>query len=248
MQSGRLPPCGDSVRPKAISTSIYLKMSSLEIEFSAPKRLYLMRHGHTFDANTKKTMPSYHAELTEKGLQQAEQTAQYIHQHVKLEALYCSGLNRTHETLKPLAQLQNLEITALEALNEIPLQLPASKTFGDVLKAYLHLAEELKHKDEADIWITPEITFSQFMNGTLHALHQILNGPGRQVGVMAHGGVNMLLLCHFTQSGYHNLMRFYQENCCINIIDCIPPSTFIIRLINFTCYDPLKADASITWD
>ncbi len=209
------------------------------------KRIYLVRHGHTFDVTPDAPILEAEAQLTERGKAQAEETAVFLNQHVQFDAVYTSELQRTIDTATPLAQRQNLPIVQLSQLNELRFDLPSGSTFKDLYKAFQNLRDELKNKPLDQIYLNDKRPFSDIYQGYLDGLQTVINGPGKNILVVAHGGTNMMLICHVLGLPLHRLMRFHQNNCGINVIDCLPPGRFAMRLVNYTCWDPLKASIPI---
>ncbi|MEM7331085.1 MAG: histidine phosphatase family protein [Chloroflexota bacterium] len=211
----------------------------VQITVKTQKRIYLMRHGHTFDVTPDAPILEAEAQLTEKGRAQAEETAVFLNKHIQFDAIYSTELQRTIDTATPIATLQNLSITQLADLNELRFDLPSGSTFKDLYKAFQALRDELKQRPLDEI-VMGKRPFSEIFNGYLSGLQTVLDGPGDTILVVAHGGTNMMLICYVLGLPLHRLMRFHQNNCGINIIDCLPPGRFALRLLNYTCWDPLK--------
>ena len=216
------------------------KGSSLErLIVNSKKRVYLMRHGHTFDVSPDAPILEAEAQLTERGKAQAEETAVFLNSQIEFDAIYSTELQRTIDTATPIAQMQNLPIIQLSQLNELRFDLPTGATFKDLYKAFQALRDELKEKPLDEIMMGKR-PFADIFHGYLNGLQTVLDGPGQNILVVAHGGTNMMLICHILGLPLHRLMRFHQNNCGINIIDCLPPGRFSLRLLNYTCWDPLK--------
>ena len=209
-----------------------------------PKRLYLLRHGHTFDPEPESPVPKK-AQLTEKGKQQAQETAQFLNESIRFDAIFCSGYQRTYDTAEPLAKLQNLTIKRIFELNEMPMNVSEPPTYQEIIDAYIRLSKDLEARPYDEIELVKGISFNDIYQGYLSAIQQILAHDGQHLAVFAHGGANIVMLCHFLGLPMHKLMSLYQDNCTINIIDCFSSEKFIVRQINHTCWDPLKRNASL---
>lgn len=81
--------------------------------------LYLLRHGEN-PANLSKVFSNRHIDhpLTEKGILQAEQTADYFAKQ-GLDAVYSSPLKRAAQSAEIIANRLNLDVTVKEAFREI---------------------------------------------------------------------------------------------------------------------------------
>ena len=81
--------------------------------------IYLIRHGENEFVKQNKLagwLPGVH--LNETGLAQAQGLAQRM-EHVQLDAVYASPLERTMQTAEPLAKTQGLPIQVREGLGEV---------------------------------------------------------------------------------------------------------------------------------
>lgn len=83
-----------------------------------PTTLLLVRHGNT--PTTGKILPGRAAglDLSDQGLQQAEEVAQHLSQLDKIAAIYSSPLERAQQTAAPLAKLVSKEVQIHELLYE----------------------------------------------------------------------------------------------------------------------------------
>lgn len=81
--------------------------------------LIFVRHGES-DANGNGFFAGQlDINLSQRGLQQAEQTAQYIHENYHVDQIYSSDLQRAYHTALPIAKACDAEIIALPQLREI---------------------------------------------------------------------------------------------------------------------------------
>ncbi|MBF0350714.1 MAG: histidine phosphatase family protein [SAR324 cluster bacterium] len=210
------------------------------LNVSSLQRLFLIRHGHTFDPALETIVPGQEAVLTSKGHEQAKLIAEFLNAHIRMDAIFCSGMQRTLQTAQPLADLQNLSVTSIPELNELPVDVPQPPTYRQIIQAYLTLTEDLTCLPYNEVQLADGVSFRDVYQNYLSGIQKILSSNHKNIVVYAHGGTNMILLCHFMGLPFQNMMSLYQENCAINIIDCLPPHHFVIRQINYTHWDPLK--------
>ena len=204
------------------------------------KRIFLMRHGHTFDSHPDAPILQRDAQLTQRGHDQAGETAAFLHSHVQFDALFTSELQRTIDTIAPLAALQNRTSTPLPGLNELEFNLPEGSTFRDLYRVFGETRRALKNKPLSEIVMGNGRTMAEIYAGYLAAWQTIVDAQGEHILVVAHGGTNSLLISTLLGMPLHRYLRFYQDNCAINIIEAIPPSHFAFKMINYTVWDPLK--------
>jgi probable phosphoglycerate mutase len=64
--------------------------------------------------------------------------------------------------------------------------------------------------------------------------------------IVAHGGVNRAILAHVLGSGLSGFGALEQDPAAINIIDVDDAGSGLVRLVNFTPYNPLKQGWHLT--
>ena len=81
--------------------------------------LILVRHGESNANGNGFFAGQLDIGLSQRGLQQAELTAQYIRENYHVDAIYSSDLQRAYHTALPIAKACDVEIIALPQLREI---------------------------------------------------------------------------------------------------------------------------------
>lgn len=80
--------------------------------------IYLVRHAQCI-GNVEKRLTGYHDyELTEEGKIQAQNLAEYL-RDVKFDCIFSSPFKRTVNTVRPIAEMQGLEIETYRDLSEM---------------------------------------------------------------------------------------------------------------------------------
>ena len=81
----------------------------------------------------------------------------------------------------------------------------------------------------------------------LGSLRLLLADPGWQhLLLVAHGGVNRTILAHTLGLDLPGFGAFEQDPGCINILDCDSAGRWLIRLVNYTPYNPSKKGIELT--
>jgi probable phosphoglycerate mutase len=81
----------------------------------------------------------------------------------------------------------------------------------------------------------------------LAVLAGILAEPGwRCLLVVAHGGVNRVLLAHALGSGLAGFAALEQDPGCVNILDMDDAGRWLARLVNHTPYNAAKVGLELT--
>ena len=106
--------------------------------------LLLVRHGES-EANRNDIFAGhFDADLENRGLKQAQKTAEYIKENYKVDKVYSSDLKRAFKTGKCIADLIGVEILPTDRLREIGAGKWDGMKFSDLQKYY---------KKEYDMWM-----------------------------------------------------------------------------------------------
>jgi broad specificity phosphatase PhoE len=217
------------------------RLSSRPVPTADPtRRIFLVRHGETlYGAGTGGT-----DDLTPEGYRQI-QALEALLRPVALDAIYASPLERAQATARTLAGASGVRITTLEDLREI---IPGDLTVlgassPDEVGGFLRQAIGY-FVDPDTRWDTP------YLGGeTYRALRErvwpffaglIARADWRRVLVVAHGGVNNAVLGRILGTAEPGLANVEQDFGGLNIVDVVEGRP-VVRLLNFTAYDPLKA-------
>jgi len=205
------------------------------------RRIYLVRHGETlYGAGTTSG-----DDLTPEGYRQIEALERLL-RPTAIDAIYASPLERAQATARTLAGLSGVPITTVETLREImpgDFSLLAASSTLDVA-GFLRQAIGY-FVDPETRWDTPYLggeTYRGLRARVWPFFAELMQRPGwRRVVVVAHGGVNNALIGQILGTGEPGLANIEQDFGGLNIIDLVE-SRPVLRLLNFTAYDPLKAD------
>jgi len=209
--------------------------------------VYLIRHGETEGAEIKRYKGTLDVPLSEKGTGQIERLSQYLFKlsntnrvaeaftnpGMALTAVYCSDLSRAQKSAEIIARPYSLIPKVVPALRERSFGLWEGMSFDEIREQY---------PDEFNAWAGNPLEFSP-MNGettlevrdrVIDALEMILrSNAGEHVAVVAHGGVNRIVLCHVLGIPLQNIFRVDQDFAALNIIefwDRYP----VVKLLNGT--------------
>lgn len=182
-------------------------------------RLYLVRHGATQLTAENRFSGAENVHLSDEGRAQVEHLARRLSDD-KLEAVYCSPLDRTRETAALLAAPHKLTPISKDGLREISHGRWEGLTRAEV---------EEKFGDEYAAWEADPFTFApEGGESGLSVLARAL--PLIREIVLAHEGKNVLVVSHkatlrllissllgFDARGYRD--RLDQAPACLNILD-----------------------------
>jgi broad specificity phosphatase PhoE len=218
-----------------------VRLSSRGVPSPSIRRIFLVRHGETlYGAGTGGT-----DDLTPDGYRQIEALERLL-RPVALDAVYASPLERAQATARTLAGASGVPITTVEALREITpgdVSVLAASSRGDVA-GFLRQAIGY-FVDPHTRWDTPYLggeTYRELRERVWPFFADLLaRADWRRVLVVAHGGVNNAVLGRVLGTAEPGLAKVEQDFGGLNIID-VDAGEPVVRLLNFTAYDPLKAD------
>jgi broad specificity phosphatase PhoE len=224
------------------------------------RRIYLMRHGHV-DYLSKRVAEERRTDfvpLTPLGREQATASGKAL-AHVRFDIALCSGLPRTRETAECVlgenSDAQHLSIEEDPDLQEI-------KGRAAKVKSREELAARLTF--EFDQAAKPGATmfggdvFADVLERSQRAVERLLAKPDWHTSlVVAHEGINRLLLGWMTGNGLKAIQAFEQDLACINILDfdMVPRedgrvgteiARAMIKAVNITPYNYTKHGMNLT--
>ncbi len=214
------------------------------------RRVYLVRHAEVsyFSDDGTPQRPD-EVPLNADGRDQAK----HLHDTfdgVPLDRVVTSDLGRTVETASILLGARDLHIERRAGLNEIR----AGKLvdwIGEIGPSPTELAKFFtgtfrRRVRPEDRFLAGE-SYQEFQDRVLPTFDALLADDGwRHLLVVAHGGANRVILSHTLSSSLDSLGQLEQDAGCINIIDVDEDGGFLVRLMNFTPYEPLKNNLRLT--
>lgn len=220
----------------------------------ARRRIYLMRHGHVdyFGKHVQETGNIHTVVLTPRGRSEAEAAGRAL-AHVRFERAICSGLPRTRETAE-MALSFVANAPALEVDPEL-VELRGGKLAPvknrDELIALMNSYFERAHEPGATNHEDGEV-YEAAQARSVGAIERLLAKDDWHTAlVVAHEGINRLLLSWACGAGLHAMSSFEQDTGCINIVDFDRGAAGggmrkLIKAVNLTPYNYLKHGMNLT--
>jgi len=221
---------------------------------STRRRIYLMRHGHVdyFGAHVRETGDIHTVVLTKRGRSEAEAAGRSL-AHIAFDRAVCSGLPRTRETaelvLSFVANAPRLEIDP--ELVELRGGKLAPVKSRDELIALMNSYFERAHEPGATNHDGGEI-FETAQARSVGAIERLLEKDDWHIAlVVAHEGINRLLLSWACGADLRAMSSFEQDTGCINIVDFDlggvgGTKRRLIKAVNLTPYNFLKHGMNLT--
>lgn len=208
--------------------------------------LYIVRHGETEGSDVKRYKGSIDVPLSENGIEQIRKASDFISRHVKttglsqdrsylkdihastegagnternLNAVYCSNLSRARRSAEIIARPHGLSPIVMPELRERNFGLWEGMSFSEIKDRY---------PEEFSAWAANPLKYSP-SNGestvdvssrAVAALDSIMDRhDGDTIAIVAHGGVNRVMLCHIMGVPLENVFRIEQDFAAVNIIE-----------------------------
>jgi alpha-ribazole phosphatase len=196
----------------------------------APTRLIIVRHGHTEATANGRFCGRLDVPLSASGLQQARDVARWL-KGVQLAAIYTSPLKRTRDTAEVIAGWRKLPVTPLDDLTEIDFGDFDGLTFEEARQRSPQLYEVYLAAPTAIQFPSGE-SLSQLKRRVSRAIELITRThSGKIVLLVAHAGVNRLVIAEALGLPLEQLFRLDQRPAAINVVDYFEHST-VVRLMN----------------
>ncbi|SJM94614.1 Fructose-2,6-bisphosphatase [Crenothrix polyspora] len=159
---------------------------------SAPKRLFLARHGESVANQQKLISGQLDTPLTGKGKDQAQWLCDVL-KNESLSAIYTSSLSRAVETAKPTANYHGIEIQQIDNLKEIHFGLLQGNPV-DVLDTPPQALCQNSMKDTQGLAITGGETLTTFERRITDQLELMLQHHRGIALIVAHRNTNEMIL------------------------------------------------------
>jgi broad specificity phosphatase PhoE len=138
---------------------------------------------------------------------------------VPFDAVYCSDLARTVESAQLLTGERGLVPVACPEFREINIGRWEGMTLAEILERFQEEFSE-RARSIASFRIVGGESFADVRARALPRLQRLLREhPGGTVLLVAHGGLNRVILCDALGLDLSCLMRLEQAYACLNIID-----------------------------
>jgi alpha-ribazole phosphatase len=206
------------------------EIDKMGLKDGGPTRLYLIRHGEVEASRQKRYNGHSDVKLTERGIAQLESLSGRLAGE-PIRAVYSSDLYRSRTGAEAIARRFGLEVQTRADLREKHFGSWEGLTAEEVARAY---PSEWKGwlADPSDCRPAGGESYKEIYPRVIGALEEILKGHrGEEVALVAHGGVNRLILAHVLNLDLSRLFRLEQKYAALNVIDFYS-NTSIVKLVN----------------
>lgn len=191
--------------------------------------IYLMRHGSIVGHDVMRFVGQSEVELDDAGLAMAERRRESL-SAVEFSRVLSSELSRTRRTAEIVSGVQP-EIVA--ELNEISLGQWQGRTVESIRQTEPDVYAA-RGRDIAGFRPPGGESFRDLADRAWPAFENIMQNASTNVLVVAHGGVNRVLLCMLLGMPLFKLFRLGQDYGCLNLI-ALKNGAPVVRAMNAGC-------------
>ena len=197
-----------------------------------PTRLYLVRHGELVTSKEWRYVGQMDVELNETGKKQIQNLSSRLSSE-QIEMIFSSDLTRTIESAEIIGNKLEIINEPISELREINLGVWEGLTLEEIEESF---PEDLvkRSEDIKDFRIINGESFSDVTKRVIPKIMGIIeDNAGKRILVIAHGGVNRIIIADALGLDINNIPRLEQNYACLNIIDYYKTGP-VVRLINET--------------
>ncbi len=192
--------------------------------------IYLLRHGHVENSDRNCFNGHFDADLSALGLEQSQAVAKTLSDK-PITAVYSSDLKRSHRGAQEIAKLHGVTPEPLKELREISVGKWEGLTMDEVNEKYPGEIER-RFKNIETSRVEGGETIEEVHNRVVPQFVTLaLKHLDETIAIVAHGGVNRIILCHLLGIPWKNIYRMKQSFTCINLIHYYAEHP-IVELIN----------------
>ncbi len=191
-------------------------------------KIFLIRHGETVDSNSRRYKGHIDIALSENGVEQVKKLSGYMFQNSStlfkgssngLDAVYCSDLSRAIKSAEIVSEPYGCKPVINVGLKERNFGVWEGMSFDEIKE---------KWPDAFNSWAENPVKFSP-MEGestldvrdrAMKTFNEIVSKhKGESIALVAHGGINRVILCELLGVPLENVFRLEQDFAAMNEIE-----------------------------
>ncbi len=194
--------------------------------------LYLLRHGEVANAHRVCLNGHFDIELSEQGLSQSQRLADQF-ASFPVNAVYSSDLQRTRNGADLIAKPHGLTPTACPELRELSFGKWEGMSVKELNEKHPGMLDH-RFQNPDTFQADGGESFQDLHDRILPKFHEIAEAHlGETIVIVAHGGVNRVVLCNLLEFPLKNLFRISQEYAAVNRI-LYRPGSPLVDIVNGT--------------
>jgi alpha-ribazole phosphatase/probable phosphoglycerate mutase len=208
-----------------------MRLQAKRIEGSlTPTRLYLVRHGQVADGHTHRYHGHNDIGLSPQGVRQLETLAEQL-RPVPLAGVYASNLTRALKGAEIICRGREFAPQVIPEFREVHFGAWEGLSFTEIAERY---PQELqaRFRDLPNFRIPGGESLLDVRDRALPRLDELIQRHDRQSFlIVAHAGVNRVILSEALGLPLEHLFRLDQNYGCLNVVDYFPDMA-VVRLLN----------------
>ena len=194
--------------------------------------IYLLRHGALAGDSRDRFIGQTDLPLAPQGIEQAQAMARALRDR-GIAAIHCSDLVRSHRTADIVADTLGVPVTAHRELREVSLGDWEGLLRREVAERW---SDEFAARGRAIDHYRPPggESFGDCLARAWPLWKSISHSDVEAAAIIAHAGVNRLLLCRLLGMPVQNMFRLGQDYGCVNIVE-VERRVVRVRLVNGRC-------------
>jgi alpha-ribazole phosphatase len=193
-------------------------------------RLYLVRHGQVADGHTDRYHGNNDIGLSPKGVRQFEDLAAQLRE-VPLAGIYASNLTRALTGAEIISRGREVQPEIIPEFREIHFGVWEGLSFTEIAARY-PVELQARLRDLPNFRIPEGESLMDVRARALPRLNELIGQHhGESLIIVAHAGVNRVILSEALGLPLEHLFRLDQNYGCLNVIDYFPDMA-VVRLLN----------------
>ena len=198
-------------------------------------RLYLIRHGQVEGHEEKRYNGQGNVALTPVGKIQSEKTCQALSDSA-LQAVYSSDLYRCYHCARLIGEEHRIQVVRHPGLREVHVGNWEGRTCAELQKTF-PVSWKRRIEDLENYRIPGGESLKLAADRVRPVMRQILaNHAGAEVAIVAHGGINRIILLDALGAPLKQAFSIEQDYGCINIIEHDQDGHAVVKLLNSTAH------------
>ncbi|MBI5236271.1 MAG: histidine phosphatase family protein [Deltaproteobacteria bacterium] len=194
-------------------------------------RLFLIRHGQVVNHHEFRYNGHFDVDITDLGVEQMNRVADFL-APARIKAIYSSDLQRAVKGAEIIAKRLDLKPTRIAALREIHLGRWEGLTREEASERFPEEAH-LSFKDLTTKRMEGGESVIELRTRVLPAVSRLISlHPDEAIAIVAHGGVNRVILNDALDAADKNFFSIEQDYGCVNVIDYFSDGLRLVKLLN----------------
>jgi alpha-ribazole phosphatase len=194
-------------------------------------RMYLIRHGEVEGAGTRRYNGHADVPLTAHGVAQYHQLKERF-AATAITACYTSDLTRCVQGAELLGAHLGVAPVKYKELRELNIGIWERMTWTELMERY-PVEWQARLADIVNYRVPQGENLLDVNNRVMPVINDIVaRHQGEEVLVVAHGGVNRVILLNAIGAPLSALFNIEQNYCCFNIIDYYADGKAVVKLLN----------------